>query len=363
MFIVILFLLLSLIVLQIVYKNNLFVDSKIKQANYEKYIKYFEFYDRDLSEIYDSLYKKIKLFPFDPNTATNVELKKLGLNKKQVKIIRNFLDKGSVFYSKEYFGKMYSIHPIQYKYLEPYINIKKKKRKYSSNYYQFNYNNNNNKNYNNQKDQQENKIIKLFPFDPNTATKEELELIGFNEKNIAVILKFRKKKWTFYNKESVKKIYGLSNEFYNKIESYISIKTENKEQKKIIIEINTAKKEKLKQISGIGEYYANGIVKYRKMLGGFAFKEQLLEVYGVKNELYEKIKEQVEIDKSKIIRININESTAYRISKHPYISNYQAKAIKKYNKLIGNVEDIKTLVKNNIFTQKESEKIQYYINF
>jgi competence protein ComEA len=55
------------------------------------------------------------------------------------------------------------------------------------------------------------------------------------------------------------------------------------------ISLNSTDTAEWKKIPGIGSVYASRIVKYRKRLGGFARKEQLLEVYGVDSELYARI--------------------------------------------------------------------------
>lgn len=85
-----------------------------------------------------------------------------------------------------------------------------------------------------------------------------------------------------------------------------------------IIEINGADSAELTLLNGIGPVFASRIVKYRQKLGGFISKEQLLEVYGFKPEVMEKIKDNISVDTSLIIPIKINSATFKEIIRHPY---------------------------------------------
>src|SRR5690606_106619 len=57
-------------------------------------------------------------------------------------------------------------------------------------------------------------------------------------------------------------------------------------------DINTCDTATLKQVYGIGPVLAERITKYRSLLGGFVTKEQLNEVYGLKDEALQNIYEK-----------------------------------------------------------------------
>ena len=61
------------------------------------------------------------------------------------------------------------------------------------------------------------------------------------------------------------------------------------------ININTASKEELKSINGIGESKASAIVEYRKVKGNFKSIEEIKEVNGISESLFEKIKDNITI--------------------------------------------------------------------
>lgn len=71
-------------------------------------------------------------------------------------------------------------------------------------------------------------------------------------------------------------------------------KTENPEEN-TIVNINTATKEELMKINGIGEGKAESIVSYREENGNFNTTEDIKNVSGIGDSLYEKIKEYITV--------------------------------------------------------------------
>ena len=67
--------------------------------------------------------KKVESFRFDPNTATEDELCRLGFSPKQARSIVNYRQKGGRFRRKSDFAKSYVVSDSIYRRLEPYIDI------------------------------------------------------------------------------------------------------------------------------------------------------------------------------------------------------------------------------------------------
>lgn len=61
------------------------------------------------------------------------------------------------------------------------------------------------------------------------------------------------------------------------------------------IDINTAAKNELMTLSGIGEAKADAIVRYREEHGAFQKIEDLMEVEGIKEGVFQKVKDQIKI--------------------------------------------------------------------
>lgn len=112
-----------------------------------------------------------------------------------------------------------------------------------------------------------------------------------------------------------------------------------------VIELNTADSLSLVSLNGIGPAFASRIIKYRKILGGYVKKEQLLEVYGFDKEKYDLVKPFVWVTPNPI-KINLNTCTFKELNKHPYINYDLTKAIFNLKKRLGkfrSVDDIKQI--------------------
>ncbi len=200
-----------------------------------------------------------------------------------------------------------------------------------------------------------------FTFDPNTLDSLGFAKMGLRPKLIHTILNYRNKGGHFYSKEDVKKMYGLKDEEYVQMESYIQINSvKNKwnqtaQQANLHIEINSADTSELVKLNGIGAKLSMNIIQYRKQLGGFYTINQLNEVYGISPETFTKIKNQIWVNQSKIQKINLNEITYNELNQHPYFKGNLCKEIidlrKKKDYHLENIEEIKeiALINDEIF--------------
>lgn len=178
----------------------------------------------------------------------------------------------------------------------------------------------------------------LFIFNPNTISFNELILLGLQEKTANIFINYRLKGFVFKKKSDLTKVYGISPNFYSKIEPYIYIEntktiTPNNSSEKYeakvvikenqiakIIELNLTDSIQLISIKGIGPIYAKKILKYRSILGGFNSVNQLKEVYGFTEELYNQLKSFFTANPLLIKKIKINQDDFKTINKHPYLS-------------------------------------------
>jgi len=191
----------------------------------------------------------------------------------------------------------------------------------------------------------------LYNFNPNTLDSVGFLKLGLSPKQTKIVCNFRRKGGKFYNKESFKRIYGINEKLYNKLEPYIVIEkeiitpkfTQNKDTARritkfekfktpenIIIEINEADTTLLKKLPGIGSTFAKRLIAYREKLGGYIHKKQLFEVIGVDTIIYKLLEKSLVIDTNQIIKINVNSVTYYQLIRFPYIKQYQAKALLNY---------------------------------
>lgn len=190
----------------------------------------------------------------------------------------------------------------------------------------------------------------LFPFDPNELPRKKWLVMNMDPQLVNTIKNYLEKGGHFYKKEDLKKIYGMSNEVYTALEPYIrisktdadndreeaspayanipdSVKKRKKHWKPITVDVNASDTVQMMRLKGVGAYYARRILKFRDMLGGFATKAQLLEVYGIDSARYLQFESQIQLNDTLIKQININEASLDQLKGHPYLDYYVAKSI------------------------------------
>jgi competence ComEA-like helix-hairpin-helix protein len=211
----------------------------------------------------------------------------------------------------------------------------------------------------------EDKIVNpvLFKFDPNNLPAEKWHQLGLSEKQISTIKNYEAKGGRFYKKEDVKKIYAITADDYKRLASYINIPEGYTNKPNIIIELNSADSTKLTRINGIGPAFAQRIIEYRNRLGGFLTKEQLKEIYGLDEDKYSQIKDQVNINPARISKIKINQVDFEGLRRFPYLTNKQTNAIIQYRNQHGNYSTMADMSNIVILNDDILRKIEPYLVF
>lgn len=219
--------------------------------------------------------------------------------------------------------------------------------------------------------------IQPFFFNPNNLPREKWLKMGFSEKQVNVIENYVSKGGKFYDKKDVKKIYSISDDEYKIIEPYIVIPEEKqdytdttydksfndkKSYKDLIIDINSADTLSFRKLKGIGKVYSNRIVKYRELLGGFARKEQIMDVWGIEKELYDQIKSKLKVGEKQLKKININTCTIDELKQHPYIDYYVARSIVKYRQSHGKYKKTSDIMKSALVHETLYNKLKPYLS-
>lgn len=220
------------------------------------------------------------------------------------------------------------------------------------------------------------KPLVLFEFDPNTLDSLGWKELGFSPKQISSILKYRSRGGKFYKKEDVQKLYVVDQYKYEQLEPFIVLETKEQTEDKVFserkkedpvevpltLEVNEASEMEWQKLKGIGEVLAGRIVKFRNRLGGFCRMEQLLEVYGIKPEVYDGFKHQLTLDENRILRINVNTASFQDLLKHPYLDYEVVKKIKNYwdkNGDFGSIDQLKSL---DLMSPETFGKIESYLS-
>lgn len=250
----------------------------------------------------------------------------------------------------------------------------------------------------------------LFPFDPNTATAEELQQLGLAPFQVRNIIKYRSKGGVYRSPMDFARLYGLTRKQYRALEPYITIGDDyepastlasvqayiaQKEADKQAahaayeaykaqntykpnrgndrdtlryplklkvgehINLVTADTTQLKKIPGIGSGWARAILNYGKRLGGYVAVGQLQEIEGFPEESLP----YFSIANPQTEKINLNTATLAQLRKHPYVNFYQAKAICDYRRLKGKLTSLSQLHLLKDFTSEAIERLRPYVAF
>ncbi len=161
-----------------------------------------------------------------------------------------------------------------------------------------------------------------FTFNPNTVSVGDLCRLGFSEKQAVSIDNYRKKGGRFRRKEDFARSFVVSDSVFRRLETFIDIpKTD----------LNKADSADFDALPGIGGWFAGKMLEHRAALGGYSYKEQLMDIYRFDREKFDALADLVTVDSSGIVPYPLWGLPADSLRKHPYVGNYEtARAIILY---------------------------------
>ena len=158
-----------------------------------------------------------------------------------------------------------------------------------------------------------------FRFNPNTVSVEDLQRLGFSEKQAAAIERYRQKGGRFRRPSDFARSYVVADSVYERLKPYIDLPR---------IDINRADSAALLDLPGIGPYFAAKIVKYRERLGGYSFPEQLLEIDRFDREKYDGLADLIRCSAPEPYPLWTLPEDA--LARHPYLSRSEAHGVVLY---------------------------------
>lgn len=214
----------------------------------------------------------------------------------------------------------------------------------------------------------ERKEDSLFFFDPNHISQEDLQLLGFSEKQAASILRYRSNGGTFSQKSDFAKCYAVNDYMFARLEPYMIIsKTASEKpaerklstpQKAVIrIELNAATAEELEQLPMIGIKTAERIIRYREALGGFVSLEQLNEVYGLDSLDTGIFADRLSVDSTRIRYLDLNNDSL----RHPYLPWKTVRLLRNYRKQHGDFRNHRDILNVALINEDIYRKIAPYL--
>lgn len=260
----------------------------------------------------------------------------------------------------------------------------------------------------------------LHSFDLNTASPDELMELGFSEREIRSVMNYRSKGGVYRRVEQMSKISGMTKGEYDRLAPYFYVSDEfrpasdfvtvpqrrrsyssgyskyptanarsntssssyntsgsntpsassspvsqrpqyenNKLKPGEKVPINSSDTTALKRIPGVGSYYASQIVKYREKLGGFVSVQQLDDLQNIPAD----VQDYLSFDPVPLRKINVNTLSINRMIMHPYLTFYQAKAIKDFIQKNGPLKSLSQLSLNKNFTEEDIIRLEPYVEY
>ena len=161
--------------------------------------------------------------------------------------------------------------------------------------------------------------VESFRFDPNTASEDELCRLGFSPKQARSIINYREKGGKFRRPEDFAKSFVVSDSIYRRLEAYIDIPK---------LDLNLADSAAFDALPGIGGWFASKMVEYRTRLGGYSYKEQLMDIWKFDQEKFDALADLVTVSPEYMTPYPLWTLPADSLRRHPYIRNYEtARAI------------------------------------
>lgn len=266
---------------------------------------------------------------FNPDLYTQNDWENLGFSEKQSAAIlkyKNYL--GGSFVSKEKLKECFIINDDQFAQMSPYLILPDKAPE--------------NLTQTSEKKKEKEAVKINHYFDPNTLNQEQWQALGFSEKQAVSILKYRDKvlKGSFKSLEDIQKCFMISPEKFEEMKPWIKLSVpelpKSTEEKIAVAEKTDFSKINLNQITfkqllefGFSDKDAAGILAFRKKLGGFINKNQLLETYDIDRALGEKLIYTTKLDNSNVARYKLADAPEEWLKSHPYF-RYNADKIIYY---------------------------------
>lgn len=193
-------------------------------------------------------------------------------------------------------------------------------------------------------------VIRLQPFDPNTADSTLLVTVGLKPWMARNLIRYRNAGKVFRCPEDLQRLYGMTDSLYSTLLPFIQIDTAAfassfgmcrgvsdtdtvitaytpRIKRDTILDLNTADTTEFMLLRGVGRFTAMQIIRYRQALGGYYSTSQLYEISEIANDRIDSLLPHLYADTSLITPIDVNRASVKQLYSHPYISYKQAEQL------------------------------------
>jgi competence protein ComEA len=229
-------------------------------------------------------------------------------------------------------------------------------------------------------------VHRLFYFDPNTITNEQWEELGLKNRTVLTIRNYLSKGGRFKKPADLGKIYGIRQEDAERLMPFVKIVSPDRhktpalppgnlavtgkpiftrkvyQRKVLMVDVNSADSAAFESLPAIGPKLAARIIRFRESLGGFYSIEQLREVYGINDTIFNLIATTLTMNTGVFRKMHINRWDADSLDLHPYIQKHEARAIVKYRNQHGRFNTAEDLGKIALFSGDRIAQLAPYID-
>lgn len=267
---------------------------------------------------------------FNPDAYTAEDWQKMGFSEKQAQAILKYKSYlGGSFTSKEKFRECFIISEENFKKISPYLLLPEKTPANFSQYAK------------NTKPEKNN--IKYYAFDPNTMDLEGWKSFGFSDRQAQTIINYRDRnlKGSFKSLEEIQRCFVISPEKFAEMKPFIRLNTMFANPSNQNQELNQQEKTDFSKVDlnsitfrqliefGFDERAAGSMIGFRKKLGGFVNKEQILTTYNIDKELTQKLLSTAPLNTSNVQKYTLLDAPEEWLKSHPYFK-YSADKIVFY---------------------------------
>lgn len=224
--------------------------------------------------------------------------------------------------------------------------------------------------------QQETQSFKMKPYNPNYISDYKGYVLGMTPEEIDRLHRFRTSGQWINSSKAFQEVTGVSDSLLDAISPlfkfpdwvssgnrYQSTKSNlNKtfDQKK---DLNLATARELQHINGVGEVLSQRIINYRKRFdGGFIDDVQLIDIYGLSNEVIQRIKQEFTVKTPREIhQVNLNTATVDQLVEIQHIDYELAYNIIEHRTLRTKFQTLDELTNVNDFPTNKLEIIRLYL--
>jgi DNA uptake protein ComE-like DNA-binding protein len=134
------------------------------------------------------------------------------------------------------------------------------------------------------------------------------------------------------------------------------------QEKRERFDLNAADTSQLMAVRGIGPILATRIVRYRERLGGYVNMNQLYEVFRLDSAAVDALRAVAYIGDEFIpVRMNVNTTDEYSLSRHPYVGRNLARLIVTYRFQHGSFDSLEDLRKIHQVDDSVYRRISPYL--